>query len=144
MQVETIPEVQLAPLESRSISLRVTATSAGRLQPVQVDFSFHNILPCTQSLEKRGKRLFATKQDRLTPTYAKDKSLAIEVRGARPRIQINLELGSEPLYQGEIRKGSLVIVNTGSTTVTSLRMLVSEPGWLRFSGSVSSESAVCI
>lgn len=95
-----------------------------------VVFSFHKLLSCRQPLARRGKRLHATKAQRLTPTYAPDTSLAVSIRPARPNLAVEVDGLPLALGQGESRRVDIELRNTGGAAMKGLRVLVSDPSVL--------------
>ncbi|WVQ79020.1 hypothetical protein IAT38_001112 [Cryptococcus sp. DSM 104549] len=129
--VERIPEVTLQPYESRPITLSITPTTATTLRLSTVSFLFHNFFPCVQSLERHGKRLQATKAQRMTPTYAEDPSLSVAVLPARARIEVELEGVPDVVHEGEEVRAVVRVVNKGKAGVEDVGMVWSEEGMVR-------------
>ena len=130
LHIPEITDIDLSPYEARTVIFPVTATQPSTISITSISFMFHRFFPCTQPLGKRGKRLFGTKQQRLTPTYAKDTSLTIEIGASRPRIRALLKGVPDQLYHGETVSCNFIIENTGSLPVESLEMFINEPGMI--------------
>ena len=92
---------------------------------------FHRFFPCSQSLERRGKRLYATKAQRIVPAYADDTSLHVEVGRSRPRATVELEGVPDSLYLGEEVEGIIRATNTGRLAVDGVQLFTSEMGMIR-------------
>ncbi|WWD16547.1 hypothetical protein CI109_100974 [Kwoniella shandongensis] len=131
VEVETIADLYLEPYETRWVSLSVTARKPTTLRLSKASFMFHRFFPCDQSLEKKGKRLQATKAQRLKPTYAEDTSLTIAVLPARARVEAELIGVPDVVYEGEAVEAELKIRNAGKVGVEDLRVIWSEYGMVR-------------
>lgn len=123
------------------ISLSVKASSIQTLEFTHVTFAFHKLLPCRQSLTRRGKRLHATKAQRLTPTYAPDTSLSVSIRPPRPNLAVSLDALPLALGQGESSTVSIELSNTGGAPLRDLRLLVSDPSVLSVVGAKKGPSS---
>jgi len=126
LEIDPIEEITLEPYESRTLSISVTARQTSTITIEAVSFSFHRFFPCTQPLEKRGQRLHGTKQQRVTPTYAKDTSLTVEVGRSRPRIEVDWPNMPEDMYEREAVEIDLRVRNTGKVAVENLQMILNE------------------
>ncbi|WVQ94767.1 hypothetical protein IAU59_001848 [Kwoniella sp. CBS 9459] len=131
VEVETIEEISLEPYETRVISLTVTPGSATTLHLSQVTFLFHRFFPCVQSLGRKGRRLHATKAQKLTPSYAEDTSLTVHVTPSRAILGVELIDIPETVYAGEEVEGSIRVVNRGKVGVQDLEMMWSHYGVVR-------------
>ncbi|WVF67170.1 hypothetical protein IAT40_001916 [Kwoniella sp. CBS 6097] len=131
VNVETIEELPLEPYETRVISLSVTPTSATTLRLSQVTFLFHRFFPCVQDLHRKGRRLQTTKAQKLTPTYAEDTSLTVDVAPTRAILGVEVVDVPETVYAGEEVEGSIRVVNRGKVGVHDLRMIWNHYGVIR-------------
>jgi hypothetical protein len=131
LSTESLSEVILEPYESRIISLPMTATKPGTITIKSVKFDFHRFFPCEQPLARRGRRLHATKQQRVEPTYANDTSLNVEIQQARPVMSASLEGIPDVMYVGEQVGGTLVIRNEGKIAFEGVQLFVNELGSVR-------------
>ncbi len=130
IEVESVDDFDLAPLETRELNVRITSATAGSYRMSSVTFLFHDMLPCKQSLKKKGKRLFGTKQERLEAAYAQDTSLDISIGSAAPNIQVDLDALPSILLHGELRSVPVTFTNTGTLRINRLEVLSSVPGFL--------------
>lgn len=128
--VETLPEATLGPFETRVISLAITPRAAGSLTLSSVSFNFHRCVPVTESLERHGRRLHATKAQRVTPTYLPDTTLTIHAAEGAPRVVAHLRGVPDLLYEGEVVDAELVLHNAGRTEVERLEAVCSHYGVL--------------
>ena len=131
LSTESLSEVILEPYETRIISLPITATKPGTITIKSVKFDFHRFFPCEQLLARRGRRLHATKQQRVEPTYANDTSLNVEIQQARPVVSASLEGVPDIMYVGEQVGGTLVIRNEGKIAFGGVQLFVNELGSVR-------------
>jgi len=134
LSTESLSEVILEPYETRIISLPITATKPGTITIKSVKFDFHRFFPCEQPLARRGRRLHATKQQRVEPTYANDTSLNVEIQQARPFISARLEGVPDDMFDmfvGEQVEGTLVIRNEGKIAFGGVQLFVNELGCVR-------------
>ncbi|WWC60272.1 uncharacterized protein I303_102840 [Kwoniella dejecticola CBS 10117] len=129
--VESISEISLEPYESRTISISVTPTSPATLRVTNVTFLFHGFFPCAQSLVKRGKRLDSTKAQRISPTYAEDTSLTMNVTTSKAGLLAHLEGIPDELYEGQIVEGQIILSNKGQTIIAELGMIWNAHGIVR-------------
>nr|XP_019050343.1 hypothetical protein I302_00772 [Kwoniella bestiolae CBS 10118]OCF29273.1 hypothetical protein I302_00772 [Kwoniella bestiolae CBS 10118] len=133
IDIETIPEITLDPYETRTLSISVTPRSASvsTLNLSNVTFLFHQFFPCTQSLVRKGKRLHATKAQRVNPTYAEDQSLTVSITPSKASLFVELEGIPERLYEGEVVEGKLRLINRGKLGVGDVGMIWDEYGMIR-------------
>lgn len=131
VSVNTIDEIALDAYESRFVTIDVTANKSGALSFESVTFLFHGFLPYTQPLRRRGKRLAATKEQRIRPTYGEDRSLRVSISEAMPCLSAEMLDWPSELYEGEEVQVTLTLRNTGSLPVRDIALSVSERGWLR-------------
>ncbi|ORX33680.1 ER-golgi trafficking TRAPP I complex 85 kDa subunit-domain-containing protein [Kockovaella imperatae] len=130
IEIASLDSMILQPNESRLVSFPVNPTDTGSYTISTISFLFHGFYPCTQSLKKQGKRLHASKEQRLTPTYAQDRSLTFAVGPPRPRVVVQLLGMPTQMFQGEVVDGSISILNPGSIEIQGVDMITSETGVL--------------
>lgn len=128
---ESLAEVVLEPYETRLISLPIKVDKPGTITIQSVKFDFHRFFPCEQTLARKGRRLHSTKQQRITPTYANNTSLRVEIGNARPIVSARLEGLPDAMYVGEQVKGILGIRNEGSIAFSDVQLSVNEQGCIR-------------
>lgn len=105
------------------LSVTVQATKEGTFTVKGVSFRYNRNLASTESLSRRGDRLYATKAQLLEPTYAEDSSLKIAVKPPQPILQVVGEDAVLELYAGETRNLALTLINAGSQSLRDLRVL---------------------
>ncbi|WVO13310.1 hypothetical protein L204_100923 [Cryptococcus depauperatus] len=121
--------ITLDPYETRTISILVTITlpsTTSSIKLVGVSYKFHDFFPCNQTLERKGKRLHTTKNQRVTPTYAQDTSLTLTILPERPRITVELLSLPQEIYTGEQVECILKIKNIGRKSIGALDMIWNE------------------
>lgn len=128
VEVQTIDQVALAPYETGAIQLAITPKSQGPFTVANASFTFHRFLPCVESLERKGKRLFATKQQRLKPMYAKDTSLTVHAEATRPRLEIELTGVPGSMLEGELVDAEITLRNKGTLGVENVQLITNHYG----------------
>lgn len=134
----------MEPYETRSILLPIALDSAQSARSdhdavkqftvSSVSFRFNRFFPVTQFLARRGKRLHATKAQRLNAIYGTDTSLRIEIVPPRPRIRAEWVDLPSTAYEGEeVRIGLRVELVGGVQSVEALDLTCASPGVLRLS-----------
>ena len=131
LSTEALSEVVLEPYETRLISLPITVNKIGTITIKSVKFDFHRFFPCEQSLARRGRRLHATKQQRIEPNYATDTSLKVEISQARPVISATLKGLPDTTFMGEQVSGTVEIRNEGKIAVSGVQLYLNEQGCVR-------------
>ncbi|WWC68664.1 uncharacterized protein I206_102596 [Kwoniella pini CBS 10737] len=131
VSTENIESVSLEPYETRMIHISVTPLSPSTIRLKDVSFSFHGFFPCTQSLVKRGKRLHSTKAQRITPTYAEDTSLTVDVTASRAILTAHLAGIPDNLFEGSVVGGRIRLSNRGKTNINDIGMIWNEYGVIR-------------
>lgn len=148
--IGSIEDISLDAREARLISVPITipppvasssiATADSEVRITAVSFLFNRFFPVLESLSKRGKRLHATKEQRLTASYARDSSLDVFVVPPRPRIRAEWVELPEWLYEGETRKIGLKLRAEGRA-VRDLRLHMGQLGLIRLKSGESFASA---
>ncbi|KAL7419589.1 hypothetical protein Q5752_005501 [Cryptotrichosporon argae] len=132
--VGVISEVALAPYETRTISVPITPTSACAVTVTAASFKFHRFFPVVQTLERRGKRLNTTKQQRKQPSYARDTARDVVVVLGGPRVEVGVVVDGHEWGEGEQRAAVVRLRNTGKVGVDNVQLLASEYGVVRLRG----------
>jgi hypothetical protein len=130
VEVDTLEQVELEEYETRTISVGITPKAAGSFVVSAASFGFHRFLPITQTLERRGKRVHATKAQRLTPTYAKDTTLTVNAVQGAPRVVVQLRCVPDHLYEGEVVDAEISLHNAGKADVEMVQAVCSHYGVL--------------
>lgn len=86
-----------------------------------VTYQFLSLLPATESLAIRGRRLHDTPLQRQTPTYAPDIILKVEVEDAAHRLQATfVDDRHLVLAQGEYKRMSVWLTNSGKRDISEI------------------------
>lgn len=123
------------------IYVPIKATSLTSFKFTSVSFRFNDLLPCTESLVKKPKRLNATRNQLVTATYAEDTSLSVIIRSPIPILSISLDELPDNLYAGEARMTSITLTNTGQVALINLKAICSHPSFIIFQQHSSSASS---
>lgn len=127
-------DVLLTFLSSIKVSFSIRSSKLCSLQVTGIAFNLSGVVPFTQSLKKQGRRLNATREQRLTPTYAPDRSLLVKVREPKPSLKVRLESSPSDLLVGEEWGGNLILQNVGSVSLRDLRVIVDDSTSLQVLG----------
>jgi len=80
----------------------------------------------THLFEKKGKRLNATKEQRMNVMYAEDKSLTFTVTPPMPLLDVVFHSKPTSVYAGETCKIILEINNKGNCTLKNLKLVMNQ------------------
>ncbi|WFD30377.1 hypothetical protein MSPP1_001396 [Malassezia sp. CBS 17886] len=100
-----------------TVSVTTQLETTGRFRLDAITFRVQDTVLVEQRVEKRGARLYKTKEDRVTPTYATDTTLAVDVRDAVPRLQVRAMDPPSSAYAGETVRVLLRVENVGGVPV---------------------------
>lgn len=142
VDVDIIEDVVLAPRESRivspsytptrnslnhlkyKVSIAITPQHSGTFHISLAKYDFISLLPASEPLSTRGRRLNATAAQRQQPTYAPDVLMKFNVAEATHKLVVNfVEGGGLRMLQGERRVMNLWMVNMGSKPVREVWMV---------------------
>ena len=118
-----------APLKPKQLSIPARSTKLAKLRCAHVSFRLAGAVPLRQVLDKRGARLNATREQRISSTamYAEDQSLVVEIREARPELALELLEPPTRLGLGEEASTTLRLTNVGRVPIADLRVLADKP-----------------
>jgi hypothetical protein len=148
-EIASTDDLLMEPYETRSIllpiSLPSSAPATNDASPISsftvstVSFRFNRFCPVTQLLAKRGKRLHASKAQRLNATYGPDTSLKVELAASRPRIRAEWVYLPAAAYEGEeVHVGLRIELIGGAQAVQDLELWAAQPGIWRSPSGMSS------
>lgn len=140
---EAMDEITLEPYETRILSLPVQFETPGSYTLRSVKFNFHRFFPYEQELARKGKRLHATKQQRLEPTYAADTSLTVIVEKARPVMSASLDGPSDSVLLGEAVPLTLRIRNDGTIPFDRVQLFTDQASSIHISAGQCTISLQC-
>ncbi|KAG5647603.1 hypothetical protein DXG03_008956 [Asterophora parasitica] len=144
VEVETIEDIALGPEESRTVPICVKTTRAASLIFTHAMYDFLSLLPATESLASRGRRLHDTPAQRQQPTYAPNTDLKAEVEEVNHRLVAEF-LDDERLIlaQGERKQLKLWFSNTGARPIKEVWIVagIEDAIWLGSDDETNGESA---
>ncbi|KAL8283651.1 hypothetical protein RQP46_005446 [Phenoliferia psychrophenolica] len=132
VEIDAPQEIELGPREASRVYVPVRATTFSSFSFTKLSFRFNDLLPSTETLVGRPKRLNATREQLTLATYAPDASLVVTVRSPIPLLAVSFDDLPDTLYAGEVRFASLVVTNTGQVPLSGLRGLCSHPSFALF------------
>lgn len=92
-----------------------------------ISFSVNGLFRCHESLQRKGRRLQATREQRLTPTYAEDLSLQVTVKQPVPKLEVDASALPDSLLAGESCVAFLTLRNCTEEVIADLKVLSSHP-----------------
>lgn len=111
---QDIPDVLLPPRAIRSLTITMTANSAGRLEFKGIRYRFHGLMWQLDKLSSPGKRLYAEKKHRIDKHYGEDRVLSLSVLEAVSRVQATILNDRVRTMQGAYGLCVVRIFNTGT------------------------------
>ncbi|KAJ6519689.1 ER-golgi trafficking TRAPP I complex 85 kDa subunit-domain-containing protein [Mycena sanguinolenta] len=124
LDVEVLEEVTLAPRESRTVPIGIKSSRPTKLTITHAAYDFLSLLPSTESLAFRGKRLHNTAAQRQHPTYAPDVLLTVDIVEATHKLLVNF-VDDEHLIlsEGETKSLGLWFGNRGTRPIGEVWMV---------------------
>ena len=111
-------------LSALQIPISIKCSRAGTLAITHVTYNFLSLLPSTETLAIRGRRLHDTPQQRQTATYGPDVVIKVEVEEAGQILQANFVDDSHlVLVQGERKPMKLWLSNEGTRRISDIWLL---------------------
>ena len=111
----------------------VVLDSAGELDILGVAYSIRAQFPQSETTDYsirgkqyfsvRGPRLNATKDQKTSVKYAKDFRLQLVVSPPMPKLDVKFSSLPESLFQGEVKKVSLELANTGGSALCQVHLV---------------------
>ncbi|SNX85279.1 uncharacterized protein MEPE_03988 [Melanopsichium pennsylvanicum] len=133
--VETgeVQKLTLGPLQRRRVRIPVRVKKQAKsLRVASVYFRLAETVHLIQHMEKKGKRLNSTKQQRTSITYGADLSLVISVHGARPTLTAKIVDPPQHMLLGEQLNLKVMLKNQGNSTIQDVRALCDRPEMATF------------
>ncbi|KAK0534038.1 hypothetical protein OC835_002828 [Tilletia horrida] len=130
LQIESVPSLKAAANQTCTFSLQATATRIGRYRIRGIFFTMGDSIPFYQPLEKKGSRLYATKEHRTSTSYGPDRTLALRVCESRPQLVLELLEAPQHLFHGEEAELVARLTNVGHDDMTDIRLLSSDASCL--------------
>ncbi|THV07645.1 hypothetical protein K435DRAFT_825459 [Dendrothele bispora CBS 962.96] len=126
VEVETIDKVVLGPREMRTIPISVRSSRTASLIITHATYDFLALLPTSESLACRGRRLHDTPAQRQNRTYAPDILLKVDVAEANHKLLANfVDDRRLSINQGENWPVGLWLSNTGNAPINEVWMIIS-------------------
>ena len=122
ISTDSLGEVELEAYETQTLSIPISISNPGKYTVKSVHFNFNRFFPYEQMLARKGRRLHATKQQRIEPTYADDATLTISIEPSRPTAVVSLEASTGYVYEGEEVPLTLHIRNTGTFPLEQIQL----------------------
>ncbi|KZT30693.1 hypothetical protein NEOLEDRAFT_1126297 [Neolentinus lepideus HHB14362 ss-1] len=145
LDAEVIEDITLAAKESRSIPLALKVARPASLIITHAHYKFLSLLPVTDSLARRGRRLQETMLQRQSKIYAPDVFVKFDVEDASQRLQVNfIDDGRLVMAQGECKRMKLWLSNPGIKSIRELWMVTGDEDelWVETSESFPSPPVV--
>ncbi|KDQ08436.1 hypothetical protein BOTBODRAFT_148671 [Botryobasidium botryosum FD-172 SS1] len=134
VQVEVVSEITLGPLESLILPISVVCSQQTALRIPRATYSFLSLLPVSESLATRGKRLNDTVAQRQSVMYPPDVVMKTEVGVGGGRLRAELVGGADDisLAHGELRRVVVKVSNVERVPVREIWYVPDEGGmfWL--------------
>ncbi|TFK56961.1 hypothetical protein OE88DRAFT_1715773 [Heliocybe sulcata] len=143
LEAEVIEDIILGAQESRSIPLALKVTRPATLVITHARYKFLSLLPATDSIAKRGRRLQETALQRQSKTYAPDVFVQADVEDASQRLRVNfVDDGGLVMAQGECKRMKLWFSNSGTKPIRELWMVAGDEDelWVETADAAESSS----
>ncbi|KAH9950452.1 ER-golgi trafficking TRAPP I complex 85 kDa subunit-domain-containing protein [Amylocystis lapponica] len=127
LEVEVLDDIVIDPQDTRTIPVSVKCKRPASLVITHVVYDFLSLLPVTESLAIRGRRLHDTPLQRQTKTYAPDVMMKLDVEEAGQRLHVNFADDRHlMLAEGEYKRLELWLTNSGARGISELWMIAGE------------------
>ncbi|KAJ7293446.1 ER-golgi trafficking TRAPP I complex 85 kDa subunit-domain-containing protein [Mycena rebaudengoi] len=127
LDIEVLEDVTLSPRESRTVPITVKSSRPTSLTFTHVTYEFLSLLPTTESLASRGRRLHATPAQRQQPTYAPEVLIKVDIVEAAHKLLVNfVDDRRLVLGEGESKSMRMWFVNRGNKPIGQVWMVAGE------------------
>ncbi|KAM5531871.1 hypothetical protein V8D89_014425 [Ganoderma adspersum] len=124
VQAEVVDDVVLGPKDTRTIPIGVKCSRPASLVVTNATFDFFSLLPSSESLAVRGRRLNDTPVQRQGKVYAPDVLIKVEVEEAGQRLHAHfVDDRHLILAQGEYKHQRVWLTNSGTRPISELWLL---------------------
>ena len=138
---DDVGRITLDPFERRRVRVAMRVRiEAKSLRVASVTFRLADTIHLVQHLEKKGKRLNGTKDQRTSTTYGPDLSLAVSVHRPRPTLTARIVDPPMHMFLGEQVRLQVLLKNQGTTMIEDLRALSNQPEVAAFAADATSLS----
>ncbi|KLO17070.1 hypothetical protein SCHPADRAFT_959188 [Schizopora paradoxa] len=145
VEIQAIDEITLFARDTRTFTIAAKSLKPATLTIPRLSYSFLGLLPASESLSVRGRRLQETALQRQSKQYAADILMTVRVQDKTQRLEACfVEDDLQFAWEGELIKFSLRLENTGTTPLQEI-WLVSGPDdhlWLDSSRDSASENSL--
>lgn len=119
-------DISLDPLEIRRIDFEAAMEQEDTIRVARIAYTFHDTFTTHQSLKRRGKRRFDTKQARLQPLYDDDTSLDITSKSGLPALHVDT-LETIDVMDGEQLDVKITLQNRSDVDIDRIELFVDPP-----------------
>ncbi|RPD64974.1 hypothetical protein L227DRAFT_571426 [Lentinus tigrinus ALCF2SS1-6] len=127
VEVEVIDDVVLGPKDTRTIPIGIKCSRPISLVVTHATYDFFALLPASESLAVRGRRLNDTPVQRQDKVYAPDVLIKIDVEEAGQRLHAHfVDDRHLMLAQGEYKHQRVWLTNSGTRPINELWLLAGE------------------
>ena len=119
---QKIPDVLLPSRTTRSLTITMAASHAGRLEFKGIRYRFHGLMWQCDKLSSPGKRLHVEKKHRIDKHYSEDRVLSLEVLEAVSRVQATVVDDRVRTVQGAYGLCVVRIFNTGTLPLVGVNV----------------------
>ncbi|KAJ1977034.1 hypothetical protein H4R34_003744 [Dimargaris verticillata] len=123
-------ECKVAGLASEWVALTVVPREPGPFRVTGVRYLLMGIIPCAKQFVRRGRRLNASKDQRLGRLYGPERSLVVSAQVEWPLVEVTMpQPFPETLQSGECHAIPLVLTNRGPDPVRQVKLWFSHPSF---------------
>ncbi|KAI0721227.1 ER-golgi trafficking TRAPP I complex 85 kDa subunit-domain-containing protein [Cerioporus squamosus] len=127
VEVEVIDDVVLGPRDTRTVPIGIKCSQPISLVATHATYEFFALLPASESLAVRGRRLNDTPLQRQGKVYAPDVLIKVEVEEAGQRLHAHfVDDRHLMLAQGEYKHQRVWLTNSGTRPISELWLLAGE------------------
>jgi len=124
--LQQIGYVKLAPNSKEKIKIIVIPKIEGTLKIKGIKYFLFDLVKAFHPFEKKGKRLNATREQRMNVMYSEDKSLLFTVTPPMPLLDVVFHSKPTSVFAGETTKIILEINNKGNCTLKNLKLVMNQ------------------
>ncbi|KAF8634497.1 hypothetical protein AX15_000933 [Amanita polypyramis BW_CC] len=117
-------EVTLAAKERKMVSIPIKPLRPGTLVISHVSYDFLSLLPSSEPLSYRGRRLHTTSAQKQGPIYGPDVVFKVTVVEAEYRLKGSFREDDGILLQGEYRDMQILLSNTGVRPISEIWIIM--------------------
>ncbi|KAG8936905.1 hypothetical protein FRC02_009995 [Tulasnella sp. 418] len=129
--VESIPTVTISARAKTTVSVKVVVNKVTTVQFTHATFNFLGLVPISEPLSIKGKRLNDTIAHQRSVAYAKETYLHANVKHSGGRLKIEFldeGHGEMTVVQGELKRTRIRVKNVGGQPVEEIWCMINEEG----------------